>query len=195
MTNTAQDLRTGEFGAVLSRLIKPSPGPHRVITCYVPLPPDARQRRQYVKRFRERLRAAAYRAHATLSSPTVRQLEDDFTRIEEYLRSPSRLPVAGGVSIFACKARALFEVLPMPRVLRPRIVVDRSASVRELVELDAEFTPDPSPLRGEGNGKQTQASEHPRGTLALVGLYGLLFAAGWLAFYIYFYLARGPITP
>lgn len=37
--------------------------------------------------------------------------------------------------------------------------------------------------------------EHPRGTLALVGLYGVLFAAGWLAFYIYFYLARGPVTP
>lgn len=40
-----------------------------------------------------------------------------------------------------------------------------------------------------------QPGEHPRGTLALVGLYGVLFVAGWLAFYIYFYLSRGPVTP
>jgi hypothetical protein len=37
--------------------------------------------------------------------------------------------------------------------------------------------------------------EHPRGTLALVGLYGVLFVAGWLAVYVFIYLARGPVTP
>jgi hypothetical protein len=36
--------------------------------------------------------------------------------------------------------------------------------------------------------------EHPKGTLALVGLYGVLFAAGWFAVYIFIYLARGPVT-
>ena len=36
---------------------------------------------------------------------------------------------------------------------------------------------------------------HPRGTLALVGLYGILFAAGWWAVYVWIYLARGPVTP
>lgn len=37
--------------------------------------------------------------------------------------------------------------------------------------------------------------EHPRGTLALVALYGLLFVAGWFAIYVFIYLARGPVTP
>lgn len=36
---------------------------------------------------------------------------------------------------------------------------------------------------------------HPRGTLLLVGLYGLLFAAGWFAFYVLVYLRRGGVTP
>jgi hypothetical protein len=36
--------------------------------------------------------------------------------------------------------------------------------------------------------------EHPRGTLALVGLYGVLSVLGWFAVYIWIYLARGPIT-
>ncbi len=36
---------------------------------------------------------------------------------------------------------------------------------------------------------------HPRGTLALIGLYGLLFVAGWFAFYLFIYLPRGAVTP
>jgi hypothetical protein len=36
--------------------------------------------------------------------------------------------------------------------------------------------------------------ERPRGTLALVALYGVLFAAGWFAVYVFIYLARGPVT-
>jgi hypothetical protein len=37
--------------------------------------------------------------------------------------------------------------------------------------------------------------QHPTGTLAIVGVYGLLFAAGWLLVYVYVYLSRGPVTP
>jgi len=33
--------------------------------------------------------------------------------------------------------------------------------------------------------------EHPRGTLAIVIVFGLLFAAGWFAMYVYLFLARG----
>lgn len=35
---------------------------------------------------------------------------------------------------------------------------------------------------------------HPRGTLAIVALYGVLFALGWLAMYFFIYLPRGPVT-
>jgi hypothetical protein len=37
--------------------------------------------------------------------------------------------------------------------------------------------------------------DHPKGTLAIVGLYGLLFVAGWLAFFFFLYLPRGAVTP
>lgn len=36
--------------------------------------------------------------------------------------------------------------------------------------------------------------KHPRGTLALVGLYGLLFALGWLVIFVLVYLPRGAVT-
>jgi hypothetical protein len=37
--------------------------------------------------------------------------------------------------------------------------------------------------------------EHPKGTLLLVGLYGVLFAASWFAVYLFVYLRRGGVTP
>ena len=36
--------------------------------------------------------------------------------------------------------------------------------------------------------------KHPRGTLALVGLYGLVFVIGWLAIFLLVYLPRGAVT-
>ena len=33
--------------------------------------------------------------------------------------------------------------------------------------------------------------EHPRGTLAIVIVFGLLFALGWLAVYVFLFLQRG----
>lgn len=35
---------------------------------------------------------------------------------------------------------------------------------------------------------------HPRGTLAIVTLYGLLFALGWLALYVFRFLEQGAPT-
>lgn len=41
---------------------------------------------------------------------------------------------------------------------------------------------------------QPDLGRHPRGTLALVGLYGLLYALGWLALFFLVYLPRGAVT-
>lgn len=35
---------------------------------------------------------------------------------------------------------------------------------------------------------------HPRGTLAVVVLYGVLMALGWLAVFLFVYLPRGAVT-
>jgi hypothetical protein len=42
---------------------------------------------------------------------------------------------------------------------------------------------------------EPEVHKHPVGTLAIVGIYGALFAVGWLLVYVYIYLARGPVTP
>jgi hypothetical protein len=40
-----------------------------------------------------------------------------------------------------------------------------------------------------------QQPKHPVGTLAIVGIYGLLFAVGWLAIYYVVFVPRGAVTP
>ena len=37
--------------------------------------------------------------------------------------------------------------------------------------------------------------EHPKGTLLLMTLFGLLFTVGWFATYVFVYLRRGGVTP
>jgi hypothetical protein len=37
--------------------------------------------------------------------------------------------------------------------------------------------------------------KHPKGTLFLIGMYGVLFAAAWFAVYFFVYLRRGGVTP
>ncbi|HLZ45088.1 MAG TPA: hypothetical protein VKQ05_05350 [Gemmatimonadales bacterium] len=41
----------------------------------------------------------------------------------------------------------------------------------------------------------TTKTEHPRGTLFLIGVYGVVFAAAWFAVYFFIYLRRGGVTP
>jgi hypothetical protein len=41
----------------------------------------------------------------------------------------------------------------------------------------------------------TPPGGHPRGTLAVIAVYALLFMAGWLAIYFFTYTPRGPLTP
>ncbi len=36
---------------------------------------------------------------------------------------------------------------------------------------------------------------HPKGTLLLMALYGLVFVASWLSVYVFVYLRRGGVTP
>lgn len=37
--------------------------------------------------------------------------------------------------------------------------------------------------------------EHPRGTLAIVIIFGALFLAGWLGMYLFMFLKRGALHP
>src|SRR6266487_5427075 len=43
--------------------------------------------------------------------------------------------------------------------------------------------------------QQPLTSQHPKGTLLLIGLYGVLFVVAWFAVYLFVYLRRGGVTP
>ena len=44
-------------------------------------------------------------------------------------------------------------------------------------------------------GTPSSPEEHPRGTLFLVGLYGVLLVLCWFGVYVFIYLRRGGVTP
>ena len=43
--------------------------------------------------------------------------------------------------------------------------------------------------------EKTPSMEHPRGTLLIVALYGLLVVLSWFGVYLLIYLKRGGVTP
>jgi hypothetical protein len=44
------------------------------------------------------------------------------------------------------------------------------------------------------SGQASDVGGHPKGTLAIVGVYGLLFALGWLIVYFLIFVPRGALT-
>jgi peptide subunit release factor 1 (eRF1) len=114
--------------ALLDRLVAIEPGWHGVVSCYIRLTPDERARRRYVIALKNRIRAAREETAAP-----------DLSRILEYVTSPRALPHAGGLAIFACEALDLFEIVPLPRVHRTRVVVDDTPHLLELISVRQEL--------------------------------------------------------
>lgn len=52
-----------------------------------------------------------------------------------------------------------------------------------------------APPKPEVAAPPVKKIEHPKGTLFLIGLYGVVFAAAWFAVYFLVYLRRGGVTP
>ncbi len=51
--------------------------------------------------------------------------------------------------------------------------------------------PDHSSEKSGSSEERLKEFEHPRGTLVIVILFGLLFALGWFAMYVFRFLGRG----
>jgi len=105
-----------------------------VVSCYQKLEPADRAGEKYRIKLKNRLRLAAERLEILGFSrkdreKVIRELE----RIETYFRDPSHLSGGRGVAVFA--ADAFFRAVPLPYVLKSRVMVDRTPVVGELVAL------------------------------------------------------------
>ncbi len=123
----------------LDRLARLDSGAHPIVTCYLKLEPRDRERGKYFIKLKNRVRAARARlASLELSREEITAAESDLERVLEALQDPIGLPPGQGVAVFASRGHRLFEVVPLPRVYRSRLVVDRSPLVRELVAIEDE---------------------------------------------------------
>lgn len=50
-------------------------------------------------------------------------------------------------------------------------------------------------LKSTMTDSSSRSETHPRGTLAIIAAYGLLFVLGWAALYFLTYMQRGPVGP
>lgn len=124
----------------LARLTRLKANDHRIVTCYLKLELSDRSRGKYFIKLKNRAKRVESALPALGLSRTVRdEVADDLQRVLESLREPARLPATHGVAIFACRPLKLFETVPLPRVHRSRLGVDRTPLVRELASVEDEF--------------------------------------------------------
>jgi peptide subunit release factor 1 (eRF1) len=123
---------------LLTRLAKLRPGASPVVSCYVRLLPDDRNRRKYLIALKNAARTASEAAEA-LGRGARESVERDLARVVAAVSTPARLPKTPGLAIFACEPLGLFETVPLPAVHRTRIAVGRTPLVRELAEIEGSF--------------------------------------------------------
>ncbi len=121
-------------------LLRMKPGPHPVVTCYLKLEPRDRSRKKYLTKVKNRVKQLEYALPSLgWDKKHEAQIKADFKKILTWLGDADRLPATQGVAIFASKGNKLFEVRPLPRVHRSRLIVDRTPLVRELAASEEEF--------------------------------------------------------
>ena len=111
-----------------------------MVSCYVRAMPLDRTRARYLERLKSRGKVALDLLDRMPATEAARAAAArDMERVIRAVGKPGDLPPTAGFAAFACEAAGLFEVVGVPDVHRTRVMLDRSAHVRELVELDAEF--------------------------------------------------------
>lgn len=121
-------------------LLRMKAGAHPVVTCYLKIEARDRARAKYLTKVRNRVKALDYALPSLRWDKAAQDvIRADFARILDFLATPANLPATQGVAIFASQGQNLFEVRPLPRVHRSRLVVDRTPLVRELAASEEEF--------------------------------------------------------
>ncbi len=121
-------------------ILSMKPGKHPVISCYLKLEERDRVKKKYLTKAKNRVKELEY-ALPSMGWDKHEQdaIRADLARVLDYLGDDSLLPDSQGIAIFACKATGLFDIRPLPRVHRSRLVVDRTPLVRELAASQSEF--------------------------------------------------------
>ena len=110
-----------------------------VVSCYQKLEPGDRSGEKYRIKLKNRLRAASERLDILGYSHDEREgIRGALDRVEEFFGQSSNLEGSRGLALFV--APKLFRGVPLPWVLRSRVLVDRTAVVGELVALTEEGT-------------------------------------------------------
>ncbi len=123
----------------LQRLVRLQPGKHWIVSCYLKLEPRDRSRGKYLIKLKNRIREVIEALPAEgLTRAESEQVIADLRRVRALLQRPDALPPTQGLAVFVCRSLGLFEVIPLPRVHRSRLLVDRTPLVRELAALEDE---------------------------------------------------------
>ena len=126
--------------ATLEQLLAIEPGGHWIASCYLRLLPQDRARERYLIQLKTHRKGMAGLLDALLANRDERRdVEHDLDELVAYVSEPGNLPHAGGLALFASAPLDLFAAAPLPRVYRPRLVVDHSPAVREMVAAQADF--------------------------------------------------------
>jgi len=123
----------------LQRLVRLRPGKQFIVSCYLKLEPRDRSRGKYQIKLKNRIRAVIEALPAEgLTRSESEMVIGDLHRIQDLLQHPDSLPPTQGLAVFASQPLGLFEVIPLPRVHRSRLLVDHTPLVGELAALEDE---------------------------------------------------------
>lgn len=141
MTTTVAERTSRPIDELLTSLAGIVPSEHQiVVSAYLSLEPEDRTRQRYLGQLKSRIRELQPIIERMAPSRELREMVDrDLRRVVDAVAVPSRLPHARGLALFASEELGLFEVIPVPRVHRFRLVVDRTAWVRELATIAEDF--------------------------------------------------------
>lgn len=128
-----------EIRRQLQRLLRLPAGKHWIVSCYLKLEPRDRSRGKYLIKLKNRIREVIEALPAEgLDRQETEQVIGDLHKLQVMLQRPDALPPAQGLAVFVSKPLGLFEIIPLPRVHRSRLLVDRTPLVRELAALEDE---------------------------------------------------------
>jgi peptide subunit release factor 1 (eRF1) len=129
----------GQVRRQLDTLLRLPAGKHWIVSCYLKLEPRDRSRGKYLIKLKNRIREVIEALPAEgLTRQESEQVIADLHKLQVMLQRPDALPPTQGLAVFVCKPLSLFEVIPLPRVHRSRLLVDRTPLVRELATLEDE---------------------------------------------------------